>query len=146
MGGAGNVSISGFSTISSPITVSNGGGNGFRFRGLENFGDINGMEILGQNSSTVPTLLRMYNTYTDASNYERGGFDWKTTANVFRIRSENLGTGTNRIIAIDGFAKAGAAVAGDLPAGSWGLVHDTSGATTKLCYNDGGTLRTVALT
>lgn len=89
--------------------------------------------------------LRVYNTSADASNYERGGFDWITTSNTLRIRSENAGTGTNRLIAIDGFTKAGAAVAGDFPTGGWGLVHDSSGATTKLCYNDAGTIRTVAL-
>jgi len=62
-----------------------------------------------------------------------------------RIRSENAGTGTNRVIAIDGFAKAGAAVAGDIPTGTWALVRDTSGSTTKLVYNNAGTLMTVAL-
>ena len=102
--------------------------------------------VLAQRNGASAQALRVYNTYTDASNYERGGFDWAATANTLRIRSENAGTGTNRIIAIDGFAKAGAAVAADIPAGTWALVRDTSGLSTKLVYNDAGTLMTVALT
>jgi hypothetical protein len=102
--------------------------------------------IFAQRNSTNAQTFRVYNTFTDASNYERGGFDWTTTANTFRIRSENAGTGTNRIIAIDAFAKAGAAVAADIPAGTFAMVRDTSGATTKLIYNNAGTLMTVALT
>lgn len=101
--------------------------------------------ILAQRVTTSAQTLRIYNTYTDSTNYERGGFDWQTTANVFRIRSENNGSGTNRIIAIDGFDKAGAAANTDLPSGTWALVHDTSGATVKLVYNLSGTLKTVTL-
>lgn len=41
--------------------------------------------------------------------------------------------------------KAGAFVAGDFPAGSWYLGRDTSGATTKLYYNNAGALMAVAL-
>lgn len=100
---------------------------------------------LAQRNGTAAQAFRLYNTQTDPSNYERGGFDWQTTANTLRVRSEAAGTGTVRIIAIDGFSKAGAAVAGDIPAGTWALVRDTVGATTKLIYNNAGTLMTVAL-
>jgi hypothetical protein len=102
--------------------------------------------ILAQRNGVAAQTLRVYNTFTDASNYERGALDWSSTANVFRIRMMNAGTGTNRIIAIDGFAKAGAAVAADIPVSTWALVRDTSGSTTKLVYNNAGTLMTVALT
>lgn len=102
--------------------------------------------IVAQRNGVNAQVSRIYNTFTDASNYERGGFDWAGTANTLRIRSEAAGTGTNRVIAIDGFAKAGAAVAADIPAGTWALVRDTSGSTTKLVYNNAGTLMTVALT
>lgn len=104
-----------------------------------------GPGIIAQRNSTNAQAFRLSNSHTDASNYERGGFDWKATANTMRIRSEAAGTGTVRIIAIDGFSKAGAAVAGDIPSGSWAMVRDTVGATTKLIYNNAGTLMSVAL-
>ena len=52
--------------------------------------------IFAQRNSTTAQAFRAYNTYTDASNYERGVFDWKTNANVLTIGTEKLGTGTAR--------------------------------------------------
>jgi len=43
---------------------------------------------------TTATEGYLYNTYTDASNYERGFLKWDT--NEFVIGTENLGTGTAR--------------------------------------------------
>jgi hypothetical protein len=100
---------------------------------------------LAQRNGANAQKFSVYNTFTDISNYERGAFDWTTTANTLRIRSENAGSGTNRIIAIDGFDKSGPAAVADIPSGTWALIHDTSGATVKLCYNLSGTLKTVAL-
>lgn len=42
-----------------------------------------------------------WNTYTDASNYERGVFDWTTTANTLTIGSKAAGTGTQRNVNYD---------------------------------------------
>lgn len=42
--------------------------------------------------------------------------------------------------------KAGAVVAADIPSGFWQIIHDTSGATTKLYANIGGSLKAIALT
>jgi hypothetical protein len=47
-------------------------------------------------NSTSAQKLEVYNTYTDASNYERGVFDWSTTANTLTIGTQNAGTGTER--------------------------------------------------
>ena len=55
--------------------------------------------ILAQRNTTSAQSFRLYNTYTDASNYERAVFDWQTTANVLRIGTENAGTGSARNIA-----------------------------------------------
>ena len=55
-------------------------------------------DTLAQRRSTNAQTFRIYNTYTDASNYERGVFDWKTTSNTLRIGTEALGTGTLRNI------------------------------------------------
>ena len=43
---------------------------------------------------------RVYNTFTDASNYERGVFDWTTTANTLTIGMQQAGTGAVRSIRV----------------------------------------------
>jgi hypothetical protein len=197
--------------------------------------------ILAQRVGTSAQTFRVYNTYTDASNYERAVIDWTTTANTLTIGYQAGGTGSSsRVINIvngtttalsigtDGNAvinqqtgavvsyplevkyaggtilrvhytgtlqvynniafqavtgqgisfgggagvfataagvvafgngtagdssacilaktKAGTPTTTDVPAGSWALIRDTSGATTKLYYNNSGTLQSVALT
>jgi len=175
-------------------------------------------------NGTSAQALRVYNTYTDASNYERGVFDWTTTANTLTIGTQAAGTGTNRslvltvagggtitmatagnitfnnggspiimlgggqLLQVNGYTvtnaivldyanadtgisrsaagviaignggagdssacikaktKAGAPTTTDVPSGTWTLIRDTSGATTKLYYNNAGTLMSVALT
>jgi hypothetical protein len=79
------------------------------------------------------------------SNYERAILDWTTNINVFRIGTQAAGTGVVRIVAIDGFQKAGAPAAGDLPSGTCALINDTSGGQTWLAYNAAGTIRKVQL-
>jgi hypothetical protein len=105
---------------------------------------------LGYNFSFYnPAGLHLYNTQDSAAvatNYERAILDWNPTANIFRIGSQAGGTGTVRLIAIDGFQKAGAPAAGDLPSGTCALINDTSGGATWLCYNAAGTIRKVQLT
>jgi len=54
-------------------------------------------DILAQRRSTNPQTLRVYGSYTDASNYERAGLRWN--ANVFEIGPEAAGTGTQRQLA-----------------------------------------------
>ena len=102
--------------------------------------------ILAQRNGTAPQSFRVYNTYTDASNYERGVIGWNTTANVLTIGTQAAGTGTLRLTAIVAWAKAGAPVATDIPVGTFALIRDTSGGTTKLYYNNAGTLQSVTLT
>ena len=51
---------------------------------------------LAQRNGTAAQAFRVYNTYTDASNYERGVFDWTTTANTLTIGTQNAGTGIGR--------------------------------------------------
>jgi len=54
--------------------------------------------ILAQRNGTNAQTFRVYNTYTDASNYERGFFQWNS--DVLEIGSESAGTGTNRLVKI----------------------------------------------
>jgi hypothetical protein len=90
-------------------------------------------------------IYNMQNGVAGTTNYERAVLDWNPHSNIFNIGSQAGGTGTIRIIAVDGFQKAGAPVVGDLPSGTWGLINDTSGGNTWLCYNAAGTLRKVQL-
>lgn len=50
--------------------------------------------VLAQYNGTSAQTFRLYNTFTDASNYERGFFRWNT--NVLEIGAEAAGTGTQR--------------------------------------------------
>lgn len=52
--------------------------------------------ILAQRNGTNAQAFNIYNTYTDASNYERGFVKWDT--NVLKIGTEKLGTGTARAL------------------------------------------------
>lgn len=105
-------------------------------------------DTFGQRRAANPQKFNWYATFASATNYERLSLDaGKTTANVHRVMAEKgSGGGSLRPIAIDGYGKAGAMVAADIPAGTFALFKDTSGGGVVLGYNDGGTLKTVALT
>lgn len=49
--------------------------------------------VLAQRNGTAAQGFRVYHTFTDASNYERGVFDWTTTANTLVIGVQVAGTG-----------------------------------------------------
>jgi hypothetical protein len=51
-------------------------------------------DVLAQRRTTNPQTFRVYNTFTDASNYERGFV--RFSSNVFEVGSEVAGTGTGR--------------------------------------------------
>jgi hypothetical protein len=52
--------------------------------------------ILAQRNGTNAQTFRIYNTFTDASNYERGFARWNS--NVFEIGVSEAGTGTSRAL------------------------------------------------
>jgi hypothetical protein len=52
--------------------------------------------ILAQRNGTNAQTTRIYGTYTDASNYERGFLDWTSNTNQFTIGTAKGGTGTAR--------------------------------------------------
>ena len=55
--------------------------------------------ILAQVNGTNANTFRVYNTSSSSNaNYERGVFDWTTTANVLTIGTQNAGTGVARNI------------------------------------------------
>jgi hypothetical protein len=51
---------------------------------------------LAQRNAGNAQTFRVYNTFTDASNYERGKLEW--SSNVFRIGTEKAGTGSARAL------------------------------------------------
>jgi hypothetical protein len=57
-------------------------------------------DILAQRRTTNPQTFRLYNTYTDSSNYERGVFDW--TSNTLTVGAQAAGTGTLRAVKLVG--------------------------------------------
>jgi hypothetical protein len=59
-------------------------------------------DTLAQRRGVNAQTFRIYNTFTDASNYERGFVRW--SANVLEIGSERAGTGTSRLVDILGDA------------------------------------------
>src|SRR5262245_61491009 len=70
-------------------------------------GVLTGMNVYRESASetahrngTTAQAQYVYNTYTDASNYERGVFDWTTTANTLTIGTQAGGTGTARSVAL----------------------------------------------
>ena len=54
--------------------------------------------ILAQRNGTNAQTYRLYNTYTDASNYERGFLQWNS--NVLEIGTEGAGTGSEQPVRI----------------------------------------------
>lgn len=56
--------------------------------------------ILALRNGTTAESLRVYNTFTDASNYERAVFDWSTSANVLTIGTQAAGTGSGRRLSL----------------------------------------------
>ena len=98
---------------------------GFRLRDIADFGwagsgnldaaaDLtlyrDAADNLAQRRGTNAQTYRLYNTYTDASNYERLSTTWDT--NVCYTKPENLGTGSARIYV----PVTGATTVGGLPA------------------------------
>jgi hypothetical protein len=57
-------------------------------------------DILAQRRTTNAQTFRLYNTFTDASNYERLGINWGS--NIVSIKPEAAGTGTVRVLHISG--------------------------------------------
>jgi len=58
------------------------------------------VEVGNDSASTLSRAINIYNTYTNASNYERGFLRW--IGNEFTIGAEKAGTGVNRNVKISG--------------------------------------------
>ena len=102
--------------------------------------------IFAQRNSTNAQEFRLYNTFTDASNYERLSFVSQTGA-AYLIKSEALGTGTVRDIALMG-ANIGIGTSSQFGSGSGvvGIANVTTAPTTNptgggVLWTEGGALK-----
>lgn len=89
---------------------------------------------LAQRNGTNAQTFNLYNTYTDASNYERGFVRWN--ANVLEIGTEAAGTGTLRSIYI------GTTTGGTIDIRTGGTINMYSAYTPYVYYKStGGTIQ-----
>jgi hypothetical protein len=105
--------------------------------------------VLGQRNSTSAQGLKVYNTWTDASNYERFAIQW--ASNIVTLGTEQAGTGTARALALDfngnaiAFKRAGTAqLTVTHGASSTGLQIRTGQQTAPTCTTNCGTSPSVA--
>jgi hypothetical protein len=87
--------------------------------------------IFAQRNGANAQSFRVYNTYTDASNYERGKFAWES--NVLRIGTEKLGTGVARALEFqtDGVTRLTLAATGAITASArFNFAAPTTGASS----------------
>ena len=76
-------------------------GSGVIRLGTDTYAYRDAAAIWAHRNGTTAQAWRVYNTYTSATNYERGVFDWKTTANTLLIGTEKgSGGGTARAMAL----------------------------------------------
>jgi hypothetical protein len=94
-------------------------------------------DTLAQRRSTNPQTFRVYNTYTDASNYERLGITWAST--ICTISPENAGTGSPRALtlATPSLGTTGTVPALSLVAGN-GTVTGAKGGSINITAGNGG--------
>jgi len=102
---AGSINLSSFSSVSfgsrTIVSASDVGDLAFGNQNGTSSVALNGSEgnhILALRNGTNAQTFRLYNTYTDASNYERGFLKWNS--NVFEIGSEGAGTGSEQPVRI----------------------------------------------
>jgi hypothetical protein len=57
---------------------------------------VGGTNLIEQRNSTNAQTFRIYNTFTDSSNYERGKLEW--ASNVLKFGTEKAGTGSARAL------------------------------------------------
>lgn len=112
---------------------------------------------LAQRNGASAQTLRLYNTYTDASNYQRLEMGWNTSTAL--VMNTGAGTGTDGSVAFNDAALATTATKGfvmipscagaptgvpaDIPTGQMPMVFDSTN--NKIYVYDGAWLATVAL-
>jgi hypothetical protein len=85
-------------------------------------------------NGTTPVRLHVYNTYTNASNYERGVFDWRDN-NTLHIGTEAAGTGSVRNISLVG---GNVGIGTTTPAAKFSITQSANDATGGLYIAEAG--------
>jgi hypothetical protein len=93
----------GLDAILMSITTGGNAGNAFRLNVDSNDRfTVDSSQITEIKKSTTPQIARIYNTFTNTSNYERLTFDWTTQSSIITIATEAAGSGSQRSIIING--------------------------------------------
>jgi hypothetical protein len=100
--------------------------------------------VLAQRNSTNAQAFRVYNTYTDASNYERGIVSW--SSNELIIGTEAAGTGSTRKMRLATGSIAGASILVDHTSSVATLYFQWNSATRSTIAGGGGSGNDLALT
>lgn len=109
--------------------------------------DINGdvflerdaANTLSQRNGTTAQACYTYNSYTDASNYERGAFDWITNSNVLTVGTQKAGTGGTRDLAV--YSDGGSTYVAKNAANLWFQTNDGHSSTGAYAVLYGSALR-----
>ena len=150
MGGDGQNRLDIGATYSSRIGISSSGTIGWTYNSSSSHTVYNDLTILrdaantlAQRNSTNAQTFRIYNTYTDASNYSRLTFT--TNTNNHQITSEAAGSGALKPICEKFYSSASAPTTTNIPDGFSCMWKNTTDSTLKLYANDGGTLKSILL-
>jgi hypothetical protein len=100
---SGGLGVGLYNSPNVPASIASGGGIGFTNNGSSTgFVDAvfhrDATATIAQRNGTNAQTLRVYNTFTDQSNYERGFMRWNS--NVLEIGAEGAGTGLSRGLSI----------------------------------------------
>lgn len=91
---------------------------------------------LAQRNGANAQAFRLYNTYTDGSNFEYGGMNW--ASNALKISTQNAGTGTARNITFSPGNTLRMQMTASTGVISFPSLATTAPATANGLYNDGG--------
>jgi hypothetical protein len=97
--------------------------------------------VSGRNYHVSTCVLSWSNNTQAATATQDTGIS-RSAAGVLAFGNGTLGDSSATIVAK---TKAGAPSTSDVPAGAWALIRDTTNNTTKVYYNNAGTLMSVAL-
>jgi len=102
-----------------------------------------GANIWEQRNGTSAQVNRLYLTFTDASNYSRLS---KTAAtDRYSIAAEAAGTGSLKPLELSAYTSASDPTSSTITAGRYGVWKNSTSGIVKLWYNDGGTMKSIAL-
>lgn len=138
--------------LGDPDYIGNSSANFIRFitqNGLSVLDCVNGDNSANQNlilGDSNTTVIAQAGLAAGSILYLTNNFDTAFSRSAAGVIALGNGSAVGDASAtIKAKTKAGAPTTSDVPAGAWILIRDTTNSTTKLYYNNAGTLQTVAL-